>query len=99
MSVPLLALIRQTYILTRSLHPESGDESSVSLIKNYSVDPAESKDKEVDQVDLGSGEGCYKGKVGFIGLGSMGMGMASSESCGLVVNQIQSDAKETFRFS
>ena len=88
MSVPLLALIRQTFILTRSLHPGSGDDSSVSLIKNYSVDPVESKDKSVDQVDLGGEEGSYKGKVGFIGLGSMGMGMASSESWCCEVSQV-----------
>jgi hypothetical protein len=65
--VPLLALIRQHYI--HSSVQGQGGESTVAIIKSYA--------EEEEKVQPG---GKYEGKVGFVGLGSMGLGMASGES-------------------
>jgi hypothetical protein len=76
-SVPLLALIRQHYI--HSSVQGQGEESTVAIIKSYGVDPAE-KVKDAEEEEKVQRGGKYEGKVGFVGLGSMGFGMASSES-------------------
>jgi hypothetical protein len=76
-SVPLLALIRQHYI--HSSVQGQGEESTVAIIKSYGVDPAEEV-KEAEKEEKVQPGGKYEGKVGFVGLGSMGFGMASSES-------------------
>jgi hypothetical protein len=76
-SVPLLALIRQHYI--HSSVQGQGEESTVAIIKSYGVDPAE-KIKDAEEEEKVQQGGKYEGKVGFVGLGSMGFGMASSES-------------------
>lgn len=70
-------MIRQQYIHSSVLG--HGAESSVALIKNYGVDPAE-KAQEAEEREKVEAGGKYEGKVGFVGLGSMGFGMASSES-------------------
>lgn len=51
----------------------------MAIIKSYGVDPAE-KIKEAEKEEKVQPGGKYEGKVGFVGLGSMGFGMASSES-------------------
>lgn len=76
-SVPLLALIRQHYI--HSSVQGQGEESTVAIIKSYGVDPAE-KINDAEEKEKVQRGGKYESKVGFVGLGSMGFGMASSES-------------------
>jgi len=49
----------------------------VAIIKSYGVNPAEKEQEAEDKEKVQPG-GKYEGKVGFVGLGSMGFGMASS---------------------
>jgi 3-hydroxyisobutyrate dehydrogenase-like beta-hydroxyacid dehydrogenase len=91
-STPLISIIRQHYISAAS-HGII-NESSSAIVKNYGVDvKATGANPEATAVSQTQ----FEGKVGFVGLGSMGYGMASSTSSRARVNRRQMEFLITAR--